>query len=150
MVTAPKLKPSASTAAPNTVAKTATTEGEAPANEGEGDTEGDEDDPVDAPAVVVETEEEPDAAKAIAASAEARSHPEQALKAISANLTLGQFKAMVDGIPAATAATGRSSALRDAMAGVSRVGVDAAGASVPKTFGDALLAAAKSQASKKA
>jgi ClpP class serine protease len=75
--------------------------------------DGEEDDPAENP------DKKPEAnAKAIAESPEAKTYPKQALAAISAGLTLDQFKAMV----ADTPRTGR---LNEAMTGAPRLNADA-------------------------
>lgn len=83
---------------------------------------------------------------AIAGSAEAEAHPSLALAAIKNGLTLAQFKGMIPAATAPAAAPRKTSALRDSMAGIQRVGADANKPAA--SAGGVLVANAKSRAGK--
>jgi ClpP class serine protease len=119
-------------AATQTADATAETQTEAEAGDpADGGTEGDGSDTeaddtaaggdTDASAARTETT----AAAAIAASAEAKTHPNLALAAISSGMTVDQFKAAVAAAPASPQ---KQSRLDQAMAGAPRLGADAAAA----------------------
>ncbi|MCR6657988.1 MAG: S49 family peptidase [Asticcacaulis sp.] len=101
-----------------------------------GDDDADDDDTGDD-----EAPKEPEAA-IISRSPEAKTHPQLALAAIGSGQTYAQFKANVAAVPAeGTAGAARTSPLRDAMAGVKRVGAD--GDKKAETPGSGLVKSAK-------
>ena len=112
----------------------------------DGDETGEDGDPVDEGADdendAGEIEQPEAAAAAIARSPEARSHPQLALAAISSGQSLAQFKANAASVPAEAASSqSKSSPLREAMAGMKRIGADAD--KKAETAGGGLRAAAK-------
>ncbi len=81
------------------------------------------------------------AAEAISRSPEAKTHPQLALAAISSGQSLAQFRVNVAAVSAEASAGAKTSPLRDAMAGVKRIGAD--GDRAAETAGSGLVKAAK-------
>lgn len=146
MVTKPQ-----STAKP--AAKAAEPDKDDEADKAPSETEDPEDDPDKDKAAETDAEED-DTAKAdnqaeatrISGSPEAKAHPQMALAAINSGMTFAQFKAAAS-VAAEGAKAIKSSPLRDAMAGVKRVGADTPEAK-NQTAGSVLVANARARAGK--
>jgi ClpP class serine protease len=119
------------------------------ADEGEGDADGETEADKAAGAAGSDSGSEPSAAAEVArisGSAEAQKNPALALKAINAGMTFAQFKAVSEVAGPEAKAKGPN-ALREAMAGVKRVGADSEDGG-KKTAGNVLVENARARAGK--